>query len=820
MDRDSDTTMKMKNILGIAIMFLFFAVLAGNASALTTIDSCQGFLTENEIYLLNTSISTSSSCFGSGANNVTLDCGGYAVEGTDNYITFFGVGRRNDTTVQNCNVSGFRYIFSSPYNMTIKNSYLETGNGNPTAVVADNGAGAVNSNVFIYNSTMVGGGAGQKYIAESYGITSVYMINTTTTSFSGCSGASCYIQWYYSISVKDSSDNSPIPNAVISVSDTGGITNYTGVVTDSSGVFSTILNQNNPILVSGSHSGYFSNSTSFSISDNGNFNLYLEPLTFGLLSPPDNNINDTNAMAFTYNGVKNEVSARLWGNFSGVWAGNQTNTSTGLVQTTIPDGIYSWTIESCNTSCYFAPENRTLRIDSVPVSESIQSPSNTSYSTNKFWFNLSASNNADTCIVDYGAGNKTMALSGGIWAYYDSAVIGGTHTAIFYCNNSLGVWNSASVVFTIGNTVYLDSCVSMLDNDTVYKLSNDILETDANSFCFYVNGLHDVTLDCNGYGGRFNGTWSGETTFFKIDDSTNVTLRNCVYIDRFAHVSTIAGTQTYLTKYVYYQNLYNITNLPVATYDDFFEDLSAFVQQNIVASIYNVTFNSQYATTSVNAMFASSKANITVYAYNFTNNRLNNYMFVKFNTGTNVNVSFYRLWYADISLTDFITGESLTNANINVHDIANFANISTNLGGNSHLTIPLYQYWLNYYGNSFTLPDDAGTQIQLNPQNITGSNSGYYTNSSLFNITGNMNYILEMQRISYPLIDPSSIVFQLVITLGFGIMGLFAVMTLFGFGYITATGKPDPETIAKIMIGVVIIILMIVAVWTGIVTPP
>jgi hypothetical protein len=51
-------------------------------------------------------------------------------------------------------------------------------------------------------------------------------------------------------------------------------------------------------------------------------------------------------------------------------------------------------------------------------------------------------------------------------------------------------------------------------------------------------------------------------------------------------------------------------------------------------------------------------------------------------------------------------------------------------------------------------------------------------------------------------------------------MGIFAVLTLLGFGYIETTGKPDPETIAKIMIGVVIIILMIVAVWTGIVTPP
>jgi uncharacterized membrane protein len=83
----------------------------------------------------------------------------------------------------------------------------------------------------------------------------------------------------------------------------------------------------------------------------------------------------------------------------------------------------------------------------------------------------------------------------------------------------------------------------------------------------------------------------------------------------------------------------------------------------------------------------------------------------------------------------------------------------------------------------------------------------------------NKDYTISM-RLIVPMVDPSSITGQLVLTLGFGIMGLFAVMTLLGFGYITSTGKPDPETIAKIMIGVVIIILMIVAVWTGIVHPP
>jgi hypothetical protein len=78
----------------------------------------------------------------------------------------------------------------------------------------------------------------------------------------------------------------------------------------------------------------------------------------------------------------------------------------------------------------------------------------------------------------------------------------------------------------------------------------------------------------------------------------------------------------------------------------------------------------------------------------------------------------------------------------------------------------------------------------------------------------------QPQSQSASIIDLNSITGQLVLNLGFGIIGLFAVLTLLGFGYLETTGKPDPETIAKIMIGVVIIILMIVAVWSGIVTPP
>jgi hypothetical protein len=144
-------------------------------------------------------------------------------------------------------------------------------------------------------------------------------------------------------------------------------------------------------------------------------------------------------------------------------------------------------------------------------------------------------------------------------------------------------------------------------------------------------------------------------------------------------------------------------------------------------------------------------------------------------------------------------------ANVSVYDLQN--NLISSFSGDNNLWVR--QFFQNESGKTNTTPHN----IQLNK-------SGYYPKNDNINMNTNRVYSISMNLITTPVIDPNSITGQLVLTLGFGIMGLFAVLTLLGMGYVTSTGKPDPEIIAKIMIGVTIIILMIVAVWTGIVTPP
>jgi hypothetical protein len=143
-------------------------------------------------------------------------------------------------------------------------------------------------------------------------------------------------------------------------------------------------------------------------------------------------------------------------------------------------------------------------------------------------------------------------------------------------------------------------------------------------------------------------------------------------------------------------------------------------------------------------------------------------------------------------------------ANVSIYDSQN--NLLSSFTGDNSLWVR--QFFQNASGMTNTTP----YSIEL-------SKSGYYAKTDSISMNTNKDYTISI-RLIIPIIDPSSITGQLVLTLGFGIMGLFAVLTLLGFGYVTATGKPDPETIAKIMIGVVIIILMIVAVWQGIIVPP
>jgi parallel beta-helix repeat protein len=129
---------------------------------------------------------------------------------------------------------------------------------------------------------------------------------------------------------------------------------------------------------------------------------------------------------------------------------------------------------------------------------------------------------------------------------------------------------------------------------------------------------------------------------------------------------------------------------------------------------------------------------------------------------------------------------------------------------------------------------DTGDMPELNePATLMFKNSGYTrTNDFLIKRNGvnchsdicnnirmeGNSVIVDVNQMSdYSLedaiIDPASITGQLVLSVGFGIMGIMSILVLLELGY----GSIEPKTWIKIFVSILIVILMLVGVWQGLV---
>lgn len=96
--------------------------------------------------------------------------------------------------------------------------------------------------------------------------------------------------------------------------------------------------------------------------------------TINLISPIDGFNSTSQTVSFNATVSEDEfliTNVSLYGNFTGAWEANQTNTSGDndteySFSLVLEDGIYIWNIEMCDneTTCSFTAENRTLTIDS------------------------------------------------------------------------------------------------------------------------------------------------------------------------------------------------------------------------------------------------------------------------------------------------------------------------------------------------------------------------------------------------------------------------------------------------------------------------
>ena len=169
----SNSTLRLA-IIAFSFFFLCAAPLA------MTVDSCQNLSAAGTTYTLNQSVSSAGTCFNVTAANVTLDCNGFTITGS-NSTGFFGIyinSTAANATIKNCVVTNFgEGIGISAPNAQLGNLTMNISKCNDLAYF--NGTSAV-----VHDSTLYHYGADCSVIAIAYG-DNISVENNTLSGVNG-----------------------------------------------------------------------------------------------------------------------------------------------------------------------------------------------------------------------------------------------------------------------------------------------------------------------------------------------------------------------------------------------------------------------------------------------------------------------------------------------------------------------------------------------------------------------------------------------------------------------------------------------------------
>ncbi len=126
----------------------------------------------------------------------------------------------------------------------------------------------------------------------------------------------------------------------------------------------------------------------------------------------------------------------------------------------------------------------------------VQTPLNQSYNFSSIWFNVTLNENGDSCFVDYGYGNRSMANSSTMdWSYNNASMNDGSYHAIFYCNDTVGNLNTTDINFTVDTTkpiIYIQSPINQ-----TYDISSvwfNVTLSENGSACLVNYGYSNITM--------------------------------------------------------------------------------------------------------------------------------------------------------------------------------------------------------------------------------------------------------------------------------------------------------------------------------------
>ena len=479
--------------------------------------TCGNLSSANTIYTLSVNLPSSGTCFTVTASNVTLNCNGYSLTGS-NVSSSYGVySNQAYTTVQNCNISNFDtgIYFNGAMNGTIDGNNVSTTINNfvapaySSAIVLYNGANYNTINNINASSTI---GVGI-YINSNY--------NTIANS-SGTSGSNAGIEL-------DSGFNT--------------ITNSTGTSTSNVGIYLGTSSYNSIINSAGINLASGANAYGIKVTSNSNNNNFTGTTASSAASSAiyinggANNTIDCQG--------KSIVGTNATGTY-GVYTNQYNTTIKNCNISSFQHGIYfvgpggtNGTIQNTNAITTHASGHGIYLLYQTKYFSIINS-TGTSTSGNGIRLENTASYN--TLINSTGTSGSSYAVYVTVSSDYNT-FINSTGTS----NSNKGFYIESSSNNIINNSI----ARNILSGAAGYGLyitsgsnNNQVINSTASSAAssaIYIDGGSNNSIDCQGKsitGANASGTYGVYTS------QLNTTIRNC-NISNFNHAVYLASGATY-----------------------------------------------------------------------------------------------------------------------------------------------------------------------------------------------------------------------------------------------------------------------------------
>ncbi|MBU0616077.1 MAG: hypothetical protein KJ601_08370, partial [Nanoarchaeota archaeon] len=237
-----------------------------------------------------------------------------------------------------------------------------------------------------------------------------------------------------------------------------------------------------------------------------------------LSAPADDSWDNDGLISFDYQAADPNLDACvLWGNFSNLWAANETNMSaadsaTGSFTILIPDGHYKWNIQ-CNDTfgkSAFNETNRTIKIDTNVPTVYLNSPLDDSWDADGIVpiTYIGVNDNLDACTL---YGNFS-----GIWAANETNMTvtsASAHTVLLTLPDGHYVWNVWCNISS-GNSAFNSTnyTIKVDTTDPVVNLNAPADDSWQNSIVSFTYLATDMSLDECALYGNFSGAWTANET--------------------------------------------------------------------------------------------------------------------------------------------------------------------------------------------------------------------------------------------------------------------------------------------------------------------